>query len=67
VRDIFVIKGSANGQGLPSRPYGSLNEAYAAAWNGARLLIWTSSFPGPITLNKNITLAAVGGTVAIGQ
>ncbi len=67
VRDIFLIKGSVNGLGLPSQPYGSLNEANTAAWNGANLKISADSFAGSYTFNKEMTLTAVGGTVTIGQ
>lgn len=67
VRDIFLIKGSTNGLGLPSQPYGSLQEAYGAAWNGARLNIRADSFGGSYTFNKQITITAVGGAVIIGK
>ena len=67
VRDIFVIKGSTNGFGLPSQPYGSLHQANNAAWDGANLHIRADSFSGSYTFNKEMTLTAVGGTVTIGQ
>ncbi|MCP5099197.1 MAG: S8 family serine peptidase, partial [Chloroflexi bacterium] len=67
VRDIFLIKGSVNGLGLPSQPYGGLNEAYGAAWDGSNLKIRSDNFNGSYTFNKEMTLTAVGGTVTIGQ
>lgn len=67
VRDIFLIKGATNGLGLPSQPYGSLNEAYNAAWDGSDLKIKTANFGGNYTFDKEMTLTAVGGTVTIGQ
>ena len=55
------------GLGLPSQLYGSLNQAYDAIWDGANLHIRADNFSGSYTLDKEMTLTAVSGTVIIGQ
>ncbi|HRW09718.1 MAG TPA: trypsin-like peptidase domain-containing protein [Caldilineaceae bacterium] len=53
--------------GTPTNPYRLLSSAYNFSWNGSRIRLQAGSYSGPITMSKQVTLIAQGGTVTIGQ
>ena len=66
---IWVWGGSPNlpGNGTAGDPYGSVNQANNAAWDGAQIKIIAGSYDETLTISKAITVEAVNGTVVIGQ
>ncbi len=52
--------------GTPSDPFPSVHMAHAFAWDGARINVRSGSYPGALTLSKQLTVLAEGGAVVIG-
>ncbi len=52
--------------GTPAHPYPTVSQANNAAWNGLRIKIRAGPYPETLTLSKQLTLIASGGTVTIG-
>ncbi len=64
---LFVRSGApGGGNGAFNRPFASVAAAHAAAWDGALLAIEAGVYAEALTLDKRVTLAATGGSVAIG-
>lgn len=53
--------------GTPSRPFETVGAANDFAWNGARIKIQSGSYPETLTMDKQLTILASGGTVTIGE
>lgn len=53
--------------GLQSDPYLTASSAYSAAWNGVQLKFVAGNYAQNLTMNKQITLRAVGGIARIGN
>ena len=53
--------------GTPSRPFETVGAANDFAWNGARIKIQAGSYPEALTMDKQLTVLATGGTVTIGE
>jgi hypothetical protein len=53
--------------GTPAHPFRTVSQANSAAWDGLRIKIRTGAYPESLTISKQLTLIASGGTVTIGQ
>lgn len=53
--------------GLAGCPFDTIAEAEAFAWDGTRLVIAAGSYDEAITIDEQIELVPLGGTVTIGQ
>lgn len=52
--------------GDPTKPFNTVGEALAMAWNGSRISIKAGAYPESITFSKRIQVLAEGGTVIMG-
>ena len=55
--------------GTPNQPFNTVTEGHSFAWDdpASRIRIAAGNYPEALTLNKAITVLAMGGTVVIGQ
>lgn len=62
------VDGSYSGveEGTPTKPFDTVGEANAFAWDGARILIQGGSYPEALTFTKNVTVLGANGSVTIG-
>jgi hypothetical protein len=64
---IYVDKDNIGDEnGKPDKPFNTVGEALAMAWNGARISIKAGTYPESLTFSKRIQVLAEGGTVIIG-
>jgi hypothetical protein len=54
-------------EGTPGKPFNTVAEAYALAWNGQRIQIRSGSYGERLSLGKRMEMSAAGGTVVIGR
>ncbi len=52
--------------GTPALPYLTVGAGVEAAWDGLRIKIHAASYPETLTISKQVTLLAEGGTATIG-
>jgi hypothetical protein len=53
--------------GEPHKPFKTMNNANAFAWDGAELFIASGSYPEVLTITKRLLLTTQGGPVIIGK
>jgi hypothetical protein len=63
------VNGAYSGteEGTPSRPFNTVGEANAIAWDGVRFKVHAGSYPETLTINRKVSFVTVGGTVTIGD
>ena len=54
-------------QDTADQPFNTVTEAHNLAWDGSRIKITGGSYPETLTLDKKVTMVAMGGTVVLGQ
>lgn len=66
--DKIYVDGDYSGEELgdPTQPFNTIGEAYAMAWDGARISIKTGIYPEALTFAKQLALLASEGPVTIG-
>jgi hypothetical protein len=65
--DVIYANAAGSGEyGRPDDPFGSVAEAHAYAWDGAKIDVFAGSYPEALRVEKRVQLRVSGGDATIG-